>query len=403
VSVRFIGSILLIVVMSINLCEESGAIQPVYSGRTVNEMASEIVSGKPVAVSPQILEVVPPGDSNNTHITGRIPTKSQLRETLKESADVGSPHRTNASDSLLRSARPSSIKEFLNSRPWAEPLSFVGLSDTAVSSLKKGRMAVSRPLVRAKALFCVDCSSNKVVLAENVSEPLPIASITKLLTAVIVIEEMDLDQALQVPADIKEVEKHVVGLKPGDRLSVRDLLHGLLIASGNDCAEVLARSYPKGGRQGFIDEMNRFAVVIGAEKSKFYTPSGLDIVEAVGNKNGRELSVRLSNTASAEDVATIAGRAFGYPLIRKISGMKTYVARSIGEKPRNIPLVSNDRLLHSNLPIVGAKTGFTNLAGRCIVALFKKQDKEHMVVILNSPKHFRAAEKVYRWVSAGSL
>lgn len=328
---------------------------------------------------------------------------NQLRETTKESNEIGSPETTNSSSSLARSTKPASIKEFLNSRPWAEPLPFAGPPGPGVSSVKKGARALSRPPVRAKALFCVDCSSNKVMLAENVSEPLPIASITKLLTAMIVIDEMDLDQALQVPADIREVAKHVVGLKPGELLSVKDLLHGLLIESGNDCAEVLASNYPKGGRHGFVERMNRFAAVIGAGKSKFFTPSGLDAVETLGKKDGRELSILFSNTASAEDVATIARRAFEYPLIRKISGMKTYLARSVGEKPRYIPLVSNDKLLHSNLPVVGAKTGFTNLAGRCIVALFKKQDKEHMVVILNSPKHFRAAEKVYRWVSAGSL
>ncbi len=195
--------------------------------------------------------------------------------------------------------------------------------------MKKGARALSRPPVRAKALFCVDCSSNKVMLAENVSEPLPIASITKLLTAMIVIDEMDLDQALQVPADIREVAKHVVGLKPGERLSVKDLLHGLLIESGNDCAEVLARNYPKGGRHGFVERMNHFAAVIGAGKSKFFTPSGLDAVETLGKKDGRELSILFSNTASAEDVATIARRAFEYPLIRKISGMKTYL-RAVG-------------------------------------------------------------------------
>lgn len=79
-SLRFVGSTFLIIVMLISLYEESGAIQPVYSGRTVNEMASEIGSGKPVATPPEILEVVAPGnraptDSNNTHKYGRGPNE----------------------------------------------------------------------------------------------------------------------------------------------------------------------------------------------------------------------------------------------------------------------------------------------------------------------------------------
>ncbi len=109
-----------------------------------------------------------------------------------------------------------------------------------------------RPPVKAKALYCVDCSSNKVMLAENTASPLPIASISKLLTAMVVAEEMDQDRVLEVPEDITLVERHVIGLKPGDRLTVKDLLHGMLIESGNDCAEVLARAYHKGGRDGFI-------------------------------------------------------------------------------------------------------------------------------------------------------
>ena len=65
--------------------------------------------------------------------------------------------------------------------------------------------------------------------------------------------------------------------------------------------------------------------------------------------------------------------------------------------PRDYNVANNDRLLYKNLPIAGAKTGFTNKAGRCIVALFKDQQKEHMIVVLNSPQHFKAAEKIYRW------
>jgi D-alanyl-D-alanine carboxypeptidase len=236
------------------------------------------------------------------------------------------------------------------------------------------------------------------MLAENVSEPLPIASITKLLTAMIVIDDMNLDTVLETPVDIKEVERHTVGIRPGDLLTVRDLLHGMLIESGNDCAEVLARSYPKGGRAALIAAMNRRAAQLGASRTHIYTPSGLDLKFMLGRKDHRSLFARKPNLATAEEVAVIAREAFKYPLIREISGMKSYTMRTRNQTPRDYALAANDKLLYKDLPLAGAKTGFTNLAGKCIVARFKNEKSDYMVVVLNTSHHFKAAEKIYRWV-----
>jgi len=274
----------------------------------------------------------------------------------------------------------------------------------AASSLRRPLSATAnrtqdsrRPPVRARALFCMDCASNKVMLAQNISEPMPIASITKLLTAMVVVSEMSLDQVVETPEDITEVERHKIGIRPGDLFTVRDLLHGMLIESGNDCAEALARAYPKGGREGFIVAMGRRAAAMGAKNTRIFTPSGLDMKITLGRKDGRNLDTRRPNLASAEDVALIARQAFRNPLISSISSMRTYTMRTRNPVPRDYPLHSNDRLLAKNLPVAGAKTGFTNMAGKCIVALFKDDKKEHMVVVLNTEHHFKAAEKIYRW------
>lgn len=257
--------------------------------------------------------------------------------------------------------------------------------------------ALRKPAVRAKAIYCVDCSCNKVVLAENVAEPLPIASLTKLLTAMVVIDDMKLDQSIEVPPDIKDVPRHRVGLRPGDLLTVQDLLHGMLIESGNDCAELLARAYPKGGMVGFMAAINKKAVDSGAKSARLLTPSGLDLAVTIGKKSGRALEVKHPNLAAAQDVAKIAEKAFTYPLIREITSKKTYVMRTSNLVPREYRLASNIRLLHGNLPVAGAKTGYTDKAGRCIVALFKDEKAEHMVIVLNTPKHFKAAERLYYW------
>jgi len=273
------------------------------------------------------------------------------------------------------------------------------LKSAVFSATPNDMKKLSRPGVKAKAMLCVDCLSNEVRLAENSSFPLPIASITKLLTAMTVIDEMDLEKVLEVPKDIKGVERHVVGIKPGDMISVKDLLYGLLVASGNDCAEVLARAYPKGGRKGFMAAMNSRAGQIGATNTTIFTPSGLDMKVGGEGKIASDPTSRMANTASAEDVALIARRAFSYPLISKVSSTKTYTMRTRNPKPREYRLASNDKLLHRGLPIAGAKTGYTDAAGKCIVALFRDQKKEHLVVLLNTPKHFTAAERIYRWAS----
>jgi len=256
------------------------------------------------------------------------------------------------------------------------------------------------PAIQAKALLCLDCSSNRVLLARNDKEPLPIASITKLVSAMAVLDAMSLDQVVETPKDITEVEPKKVGIQPGDRFTVRDLLHGMLIVSGNDCAEVLARAYPHGGRDGFIQAMNRKAAKLGARQSAFFTPSGLDMRVTLGRKDGKALESKNLNAASAEEVALIAKHAFDYPAIRQIVGAKTYAMKTVNSRPKTYRLKSNDRLLFEPVPLAGAKTGFTNKAGKCIVALFNDNAKDYLVVVLNSPQHFKAAEKIYRWASS---
>ncbi len=288
--------------------------------------------------------------------------------------------------------RPASLKSASGERK--TPRTVKPKWDPIISKVSSNNLKI-----KAKALFCIDRSSNRVLLAENDAAPLPIASITKLLTAMVVIDDMDLQSRVVTPNNIREVEKHTVGIKSGDIFTVYDLLHGMLIESGNDCAEALARAYPKGGRAGFITAMNKKAADIGASSVRIYTPSGLDHKLMLGRKDGRELLAKKPNVSTAQDVALVADHAFKYPLVSRISSMKKYTMRTLNDKPKDYPLFSNDRLLDRNLPVAGAKTGFTNMAGKCIVALFRNEDKEHLVVVLNTPQHFKAAEKIYRWAA----
>lgn len=372
------------------------ALEPVQTGISVTDLVIQVSQGKAVVVVPEARAVPATQAAKQANIPSgntRTTSRPSLPPVVGMSPDGQGVRVSSFTQSTSLPRKP------VNATLARERVTAAArtLSPKAVAASAKPKPKF--PLVKAKAVYCVDCSSNKVVLSENSSEPLPIASITKLLTAMTALDEMKLDKIVTVPADIREVPRHRVGIRPGDLLTVRDLLHGMLIESGNDCAEALARAYPKGGREGFLAAMNRKASKIGARTAVLYTPSGLDEELTIGRKGNRGLTTRKYNQASAQDVALIARHAFRYPLIREIATMKTYTMQTRNSVPRSYPLATNDKLLSRNLPVAGAKTGFTNLAGKCIVALFRDEDKEHMVVVLNTEKHFKAAERIYRWAS----
>lgn len=383
--------LILAVILNVTAIHFAHAIEPAHSDNMMRETLGAVTgrSYHNLIQPPQNLSVPPAAHSSSPMgKSGKVPHLGKdTQPRIPEIVELSSLKR-NISPQLKPASLSGSNSQYKPPRM---------TKSTWVPALPK--VSSNNLKIKAKALFCVDRSSKRVILAENDGAPLPIASITKLLTAMIVIDEMDLKSRVVVPHDIREVEKHTVGIRSGEIFSVYDLLHGMLIESGNDCAEALARAYPKGGRAGFIQAMNRKALELGASSVKIYTPSGLDHKFILGRKDGRELPAKKPNVSTAQHVAHIADHAFKYPLISQISSMKKYTMTTLNEKSKDYPLYSNDRLLDRNLPVAGAKTGFTNMAGKCIVALFKNQDKEHLVVVLNTAQHFKAAEKIYRWAA----
>ncbi len=399
-------ALLMLAILPLSVC----AMEPAFQDLSMERLLTRGRELRSIPVS-----TTHPSKLSNTSVTSNN-VKSSLKPSLhsvKDTFQIQALPPTNLGHLLGTRASHQGISKIMsNSTDKQHSVDYVPLKmpdelPTISRIIEFGRVPPSSisplrskaPMVKAKALLCLDCGSNQVLLDKNSDLALPIASITKLVTAMVVIDEMDLDRVCEVPRDIKKIEKHVVGIRPGDRITVRDLLHGLLIESGNDCAEVLARHYPKGGRSGFLAAMQRKANEIGATKTRFYTPSGLDVkLNGTDVKTG-DPAAKLSNTASAYDVALIARKAFSYPLIGHIARLKTYSFRTVNANPREYKLVSNDKLLERGLPLEGAKTGYTDAAGKCIVALFKDHENERLVVVLNAPRHFNAAEKIYRWAS----
>ncbi|MGC8906663.1 MAG: D-alanyl-D-alanine carboxypeptidase family protein [Desulfomonilaceae bacterium] len=254
------------------------------------------------------------------------------------------------------------------------------------------RVKASGQSIHAKAFYCVDPLTNRIILERNADEQLPVASLTKLVTAMVILEHLPLDTKVRVPDHIKTVPKTVIGLKPGDRLSVEDLLHGLLIGSGNDCAETLACAFP-GGKEKLVKAMNKKVRSLGFTHTKFYTPSGLD------KKTGAEHSAKQAenvecNVSTAKEMAQIARVAFTNTIIRMISVKKGYVLK--GENGHSYPVRTTNKLLRDDLPVYGAKTGFTSRAGHCLASEFRRGKSALLIVVLGSPNHFRDTKVAYR-------
>lgn len=247
--------------------------------------------------------------------------------------------------------------------------------------------------VQARAVYCVNMATNEILMEREADRQLPIASLTKLVTALVALEALPLEREITVPDHIAKIPKSVVGLQPGDTLTVKDLLHGLLIASGNDCAETLACAYP-GGRNQFLKAMNRKARSLGAKRTVFYTPSGLDR-KTVHTIEGKDVIQIDSNLSTAKEIALIARAAFSNDKLREIFLKKNYVM-AVAQKPEGYTIRNTNKLLRDNFPVIGGKTGYTVRAGHCIVTELTKNKDDFLIVVLGSPDQFRDARLVYQ-------
>jgi D-alanyl-D-alanine endopeptidase (penicillin-binding protein 7) len=246
------------------------------------------------------------------------------------------------------------------------------------------------PGLRSASVLILDKSDGSVMYSRRADEAAPIASISKLLTALVVRDaKQSLDEVLEVTA-----EDHDAGLAFGkgaaSRLTVGvkltrgDLLHLALMASENRAAQCLGRNYP-GGMTAFVAAMNAKALALGMTRSHFVEPSGLSS----------------ENVASAEDLAKLVMAAARDPIIRDYS---TDPQHSVKVGRRLMEFHNTDSLVRNpGWDIVVQKTGYISEAGRCLVLQAVVGGRELVIVLLNSfGKYTRVADavRVRRWVEA---
>ena len=234
------------------------------------------------------------------------------------------------------------------------------------------------PPISADAVFVTDISTGTELFAQNADEALPPASLTKIVSALVVLERVNLDDTVEIlKDDLVSAEESQVGLVAGDRLSVRDLLHGMLIPSGNDATLALARhvgSTALGDGASveqavaeFVSMMNAKAAELGATASHFSNPTGID-------EEGHVMSAR--------DVATLTKAALQNPLFAEIVAKPEAVLRS-ELQPDGYRVTTTNQLLAEGL-VTGVKTGTTAEAGGCLVTSFAVGPNEIVAVVLGS-------------------
>ncbi len=219
-----------------------------------------------------------------------------------------------------------------------------------------------------RAECVVEVTSRRFLSEKNADARLPMASTTKILTAIIAIEDLDPEEEIVIPQEAEGTEGSSVYLRAGETYAVRDLLYGLMLRSGNDCAVALALRR-SGSVAAFTAEMKARALKMGAEHSDFANPHGLPDPD---------------HYTTARDLALVAAYAMQNETFREIVSCKYYAPR--GWKNKN-------KMLWQYGGATGVKTGFTTAAGRCLVTAAERDGMQLVCVLLNCPQTYeRTAE-----------
>ncbi len=257
---------------------------------------------------------------------------------------------------------------------------------------KTGQLPV-KPVEAARAIL-LDFDSAKVLYEKNADEPAAVASLTKLMTALVAIDlASSHDQILTVPAAINnlEADSSVADLEVGQKFTVDSLLKAMMVASGNDAALSLAIGL-SGSEDKFVHEMNIKAGQMGLQDTLFANVTGLDDPQA---------------HSTARDIAFLLMQAQKNELLGNLSRLSSATVYDLAGDV--VYLRATDKLLtESDLEVVSAKTGFTDLAGQSFAVEARRAGHDLVAVVLDSPDRFKEAERLlnlgfdnYSWLDSG--
>lgn len=234
--------------------------------------------------------------------------------------------------------------------------------------------AMAAPSVSAQSAILMDAKSGTVLSEKNADSQMLIASTTKIMTALVVIETCSPDDVVEIKKEYTMVEGSSMYLREGEELTVRELLYGLMLSSGNDAATALAY-HVSGSIEGFADLMNAKAAELGLRSSSFKNPHGLD---AEGHYS------------SAHDLAVITAAAMGNKLFEEIVSTK-----SIAIAGRS--LSNHNKMLWNYEGCLGVKTGYTTAAGRSLVSCAEREGLRLICVTINDPDDWDDHAALFDW------
>lgn len=237
--------------------------------------------------------------------------------------------------------------------------------NVANSEENKNSNKINNPELNARIALIYDRASGRIIYEKNGNKQTPMASTTKILTAIVTLENADLKETVTIESKAAGIGGSRLGLKKNDKITVNDLLYGLMLRSGNDAAVALA-IHVGGSIEGFADMMNKKAEELGLTNSHFVVPHGLD---------------NEGHYTTAYELAKMADYALNIPKFKEIVSNKSATIY-INGYPKAIN--NTNKLLGSVSGVYGVKTGFTNGAGRCLVSSCKRGELDIITVIIGA-------------------
>ena len=237
--------------------------------------------------------------------------------------------------------------------------------NVANSEENKNSNKINNPELNARIALIYDRASGRIIYEKNGNKQTPMASTTKILTSIVILENADLKETVTIESKAAGIGGSRLGLKKNDKITVNDLLYGLMLRSGNDAAVALA-IHVGGSIEGFADMMNKKAEELGLTNSHFVVPHGLD---------------NEGHYTTAYELAKMADYALNIPKFKEIVSSKSATIY-INGYPKAINNTNN--LLGSVSGVYGVKTGFTNGAGRCLVSSCKRGELDIITVVIGA-------------------
>lgn len=246
--------------------------------------------------------------------------------------------------------------------------------------ISSARAAGGAPSVSAQAAVLMDQASGRILFSRNSTEKLPIASITKVMTAILAIESGKLNQKFTVSREAVHAEGSSIYLKAGERIRLIDLVYGLMLRSGNDASVAIAEAVA-GSTRGFALLMNEKAAELGMIGTHFMNPNGLDDPD---------------HYSTAADMAVLTRYAMQNATFRKITGTRSYKAEQTNKESVRV-FINKNKMLRLYSKATGGKTGFTKKAGRTLISTASSGSLSLIVVTLNDGQDWQDHQQLFEW------